>query len=746
MNDLNNRINRITVYILRFSIITVLSFITILIYTNFKPNIFVVDDNYNQWLPIIEKNYDSFLENGRMPVYDFYQMGGMSTADEGYYGQQNAIMFMAYLIGRVLLQNVNTITVYIIILFSLGNICFYSLLRYMRVGVRASILITAMYVTCGAYVAFSYWYYIWGNYLLVPLIIFAITYCVDSKNFFAYIFCGIILAFSLSLGNIQYSFYHYMVVFFIFFVVFLVCRKKEILLKFFSNISIGVLLSAPFLIIQLEASARRASFIDENRLLLFPISSEVIRKFSLVPVNAWLMIKDSSEASLVMIRDRSFCGIPYSYIYVGFLAIGFIGTILLGIYKTTNGKRMNKQIVQYSESVVAGSACAAIFFMLFSMGEEGGVAGLLCRMPVVSQFQLAFKAVFVFVPLCAVSAVYFLRFMLIHIKYKFVALFICMAFIISGGIQNYWILNSGVHTFFRGERVDQKEVASEITEKLQKAEVDLNNYRVVSFLNTKSDDPWEKDTIAMARRNHLVTNNMATRIGAFTLGGYEPSLQMDGFNMCDHIMVVPDYCYDRANAVSTYILMKNFEHMPGYYDKFVRQICDNSVKYLLFKNNESQCKEFIDYIEKHGGIEIENIKELFDDTCIVILKGIPSLCSDSAGMIKLSSTVDSLDFEYKAKKNLDDVRLSFRFDKTLKAFYYDVNNRKNKLNIAEDDNHYIRVSGFPVGESVRVYVEKEDYLATLSIILGYVSFLMLLIMLIGMSIKENFRLEKESIE
>ena len=56
--------------------------------------------------------------------------------------------------------------------------------------------------------SFFYWYYVYNNYLMIPLLL--LTFLKGRGEKWKFCACGILLAFEILLGNVQYTCYHYM--------------------------------------------------------------------------------------------------------------------------------------------------------------------------------------------------------------------------------------------------------------------------------------------------------------------------------------------------------------------------------------------------------------------------------------------------------------------------------------------------------------------------------------------------------
>ena len=79
--------------------VLLLSLLLLWIWTGFEEEAFLIDDNRTQWYPVMEKAYEDVLE-GKIYYYDFYQMKGMSIAEQGYYGIMNPFMLLSYCLAH----------------------------------------------------------------------------------------------------------------------------------------------------------------------------------------------------------------------------------------------------------------------------------------------------------------------------------------------------------------------------------------------------------------------------------------------------------------------------------------------------------------------------------------------------------------------------------------------------------------------------------------------------------------------
>ncbi len=257
-----------------YSAIAVGSVLLFLLYTYSNINSAYADDNILEWGPVIRKCFDSIFAGNGIPYYDFYNYKGLDIFSSGYYGQLNPFMYLSYLISRFLFgYYVNILTVYIIMMYVLGNLVMYRLLSDMGVSDTVKLLSLGAYSSSLIFFEYLYYYFTFNNYFFIPLFVLVISL---SKNHCTKWFApGIILAGSLLLGHIQYSCY-YIMVYCIFQVVFAVQDKSgKPLLPMAVNIVIFAVLNSAFLLSLLNASENRlAAGMDINEFLKRPIYAD----------------------------------------------------------------------------------------------------------------------------------------------------------------------------------------------------------------------------------------------------------------------------------------------------------------------------------------------------------------------------------------------------------------------------------------------------------------------------------------
>ena len=189
--------------------IFVFSILLFLLWGGFDPEMCIVDDNRTQWFPVMEHAYNDFFTSGRISVYDFFQFKGFSVAEQGYYSVMNPLMLLCYVLTHYTPIPLKALTLYTALLFSVGNICFYALCRELKCRLAEALLLTGGYCGISAFTAFFFWYYVYNNYFCIPLLILIFLRGRGKK--WEYCGCGLLLAFEIMLGNVQYTFYHYMI-------------------------------------------------------------------------------------------------------------------------------------------------------------------------------------------------------------------------------------------------------------------------------------------------------------------------------------------------------------------------------------------------------------------------------------------------------------------------------------------------------------------------------------------------------
>lgn len=222
-----------------------------------------VDDNILQWGPVINKAFDNIFSGKGIPYWNFYQYKGINIFSSGYYGLLNPFMYVSYAISHYLLNGfLETLIVYEIIMYIIGNLMMYKILR--TLDLKRSTIIIAMltYSTSVIFFLFSFYYFTFNNYFFMPFLMW--TFIQTNSKRTRYFIPGIVLAFSLLMGHVQFSCY-YVMVYCIFQVVASVQKKKlKELVPLMTNLMIFIGLSSGIIIGSMKVSGDRSLILSGN--------------------------------------------------------------------------------------------------------------------------------------------------------------------------------------------------------------------------------------------------------------------------------------------------------------------------------------------------------------------------------------------------------------------------------------------------------------------------------------------------
>lgn len=222
-----------------------------------------VDDNILQWGPVINKAFDNIFSGKGIPYWNFYQYKGINIFSSGYYGLLNPFMYVSYAISHYLMNGfLETLIVYEIIMYIIGNLMMYKILR--TLDLKRSTIIIAMltYSTSVIFFLFSFYYFTFNNYFFMPFLMW--TFIQTNSKRIRYFIPGIVLAFSLLMGHVQFSCY-YVMVYCIFQVVASVQKKKlKELVPLMTNLMIFIGLSSGIIIGSMKVSGDRSLILSGN--------------------------------------------------------------------------------------------------------------------------------------------------------------------------------------------------------------------------------------------------------------------------------------------------------------------------------------------------------------------------------------------------------------------------------------------------------------------------------------------------
>lgn len=727
-----------------YLIIAVVSIILVLAWGGFQSDAFLIDDNRTQWFPVIEKVYEDLFETGTMPFYNFYLLKGLAIGEPGYYSVTNPFMMLSYLIAHYLPLGFSTVTVYICLQTMLGNLFFYKLCREIKCSYVVSAAATAAYFSCSVFFENSIWYYAFVNYMFVPLLLWAFIRFRGTK--YEYFGCGVILAFDLLMGNVQYTCYNYMV-FCLVCVTMIVFKELKYIKVMLTNIAVGIILSLPFFGLLLSSSGG----LNHSEFLAFDISIIDLFIKSFVPQAAVNSISGSiPEKSAPYLSLMKYMGGIMSVLMIC-LAAGVIHKIKSGRKPVEKRESVLQRISSwavelyrnicssdYQKKAFVGIA-VCIVFLLFVM-NRGLTAYLLNSIPVINKFRYLFKTLFVIVPLLAAIMAYILAKQ--KQKIKAAALAVSIVFSAAGFVNNYFVISSNTELFCQSQThsfEEEKEIADG---HIESSGIDIKNYRTIClFRDIYVNDGEHSNSLSSTFMYYEnMSRNFMAYNEAFSLCAYEMSTPEDRLQQFDKIYDSENYFTVYANAGKIGYFSDSLTECP---QELEAQLISNSVKYILVENTNNKYADEVDYTSEIVELfeNLENVRVLrtgqySENYDLIELEGVNSLCVDeNGGFTELVD--DNMDLLHFTAEGSESYKLSFAFDKNLKVYQMS-GGVKTMLDIAEaeDGNAVIRTNGV----SGEVYLTYDSALCTAAVVMEIVitaAFIAVISILIYLSVRKN---------
>lgn len=719
--------------------------------TGGNPEAFLIDDNRMQWYPVMERAYGELGNGGRICCYDLYQMKGMSIAQQGYYGVMNPFMLLSYIASSLLPGQIPMISLYIGLMVAAGNLVCYLLCRRLGCGQGLAFLMTGAYSTLGCFWAFCYWYYIFNNYLMIPLLVYVFVRC--KKGLISYCACGIVLAVSTYMGNVQYTFYQY-VVFGILCVLMILLKERRYFKILFINVVVSLGLSLPILLLALQASDSFQKYRDffENPVFLNSLLvHSVIPQGILHRRDMGISFMDSS----VMYRKDNMV------LYMGIIAIWLFMSMLLAVSRCISraGKCRNLSELRgkcktaydqaaawtHEQKTIAGLIAAVLFFLSVM---SGGIAAILLHaLPVVRNFRHLFKAVFVAAPLAIMIFAWAvgrkdrgrIRFLTILLTAAFVCVGCFNARAEVWGVDRLYSLQ-----IVRGFAVEKEDAVRMI----EKASMDCKNYRTATFLRF----PWINDEVFNISEN--LSRNFPTAISIFSLAGYENAVSDQKLEAFDAIYTDKEFYTRFANADTTRNFLQSLTQEP---EKTAQQLIDNGVRYLLLDKSgledNQRAQAFMDAklyrdlrseinaaLKELPGIRVVAVKEFNEHYDLVEIDGVNSLCMDGSGERVPLQDPDMQTVTFEAQK-AGEYTLSFSYDSHLQAFLTEKDGTKRPLSIERTENDNILIS--TQGGCGEVTLTYHDPVCTMGFVWEAVVSLVFVALLAGLGSHRMSKINKE---
>ena len=643
---------------------------------NLKFGLFI--DNQTQWLPVIDKAYQTFFQTGRFPTIDFFQMQGMKIYGQGYYGSWNPFMLLAYVLRRYALSflDTNTISVYIVMMIIFGNICCYKIFREAGLSVSHSVLLSVILMSVSIYTVLRYWYYVYNVYFILAWLLLRM---IKRQSCYEY---GAILALSLLMGNIQYTVYLYMVFFVIMMISFLRGEKKALSMLVSNSIWMGFLSSVPALLL-MQASSSSVAFSESSSLYYSSAVHPVMWGiFSWIPAtllgDAGTIFEEKVYSGILMPDTTEFPGIN------GF----YMGAVLCAAVIFVIQHKMYKRDRLYTISCACVGAAGIL--LLLSFGKAGILAIFAEQIPFLNRFRILAKYLVVLPPLLLPCTALVLR----EKKPKRnVYLGIILVFLVSGLIQNREL------TFHVVKAQPQISV-----ERLKELDADYGNYRIVGFTSPSEmffvyphwEDYNEREKISLEEK---FANNMGSSANIITSGGYDTVFDYEQFKMSDAVLGLGEGLSDTEFSCRNLVNEEHFflkEYNPENIDyhknieRLRHQLVANSIKYFIFSKDSVYIQEFYDLLEEMK-MEIEWQQPFMEHTVIISVKGIDSIVRTAEGD-KVDATVemDRITFEIEDSR---EIRAAMYYDKDLQVTLTDENGKTRRLATFPDADGHMIIAG-----------------------------------------------------
>ena len=687
---------------LLFFVVVICSILLVSFYVGFDIGMYSEDDNINQWGPIVEKTFDTLFEEGYFPTIDYYQYKGFICIDEGVYGILNPIMFFCYLISKfVLSRAIDTISLYVLLCFAFGNGFQYLLLKKCRFSTKIALLTVLLLASSTPFVYFAFWYNVMNIYLMVPILLITLIYM--DKGRLGYYMSGVVLAFGLQLGHVQYDFYLYIIFGFVSIVLVLFYDRK-LIRKVMSNLGTAILLSMPSLYAMLLANGRRNETNSSGSMFDWALSPVQQFIYSIFPkiVTDNVSILDSLwkfESGL----ERTKC------VYTPLYLIGYILLLWVCFIKLIRFVKQNKELElkDFKHSIKKqcksfekneyylllfgiGIVLSSLFFINYALGEDGIVAIVLNQIPVINSFRFALKAVFTYIPLLVVPTAFLIKIVLKKYKNNRLKQYIIMCLlllIVLVGVFNNFDTNTNGKNLWTGrpgnlDIFEARDVALQI---MEDSRIRKNEFRLISILNT-SLGSYRREKDIIATEGPFYSRNRSTMVESYSLAGHDVAADDIVYESCSSIFAENKESFATVVGVSGNDILMNSTNQK-YCEKLENQIKSNSVKYVVIQKDGEALENLVNIFERMETVSIISRKDYDEYNIILELDGIRPLCSnDDDKSFPLMNDMGRL------RANVDDsknIYLSFMYREEMQGSLISEDGQKHRIALSADQNGHI---------------------------------------------------------
>lgn len=719
-----------------------------------RQTLFMNDDNGLQFIPIFESAISQFINTGRLPQYNFYQLKGFDIVYSGYYGFSNPIMYIAYFLRDFFSS---TAVSYYFLSILLGNFFNFFLVRKLGANQLWSILFVVAYTMSAVFFNYSYWYYSINNFWIYPLFFLLLISFSNNKRAFSYFVYGILMSVSLYMGNAQFAFYFWIFVILVMITYWIIQGDKRWIIAVVSNCIVSAVSSTPALV-ALWKCAQSSPVYSSRGAAFFGGSQELY--YYLLTTNF-----TSQGCNIV--------------IYVLFL----VGLVLLGW-------KLIKRRCEHNEVISLGTIVATLFFISFLTGQNGIVAPILFKVPVISGFRYLFKILLVlpgcYLFLAANTYVDIVK----HLKnIKIAGAFaVCTLFILYGSFLTS--KNAVIEFGFSEPYWIKPMIFSDGNyENIQNHKVDLSNYRYINLINL-SDVENENYYMRTHDIDALILGNTGTSERLFSLGGYDNtynemaqksaeklylstnidvdhsdemfsvrntvSLGVVLWNICNQNSICdaiekymdinyPDMTYDIENVVydmdsfgfirsvcipctnvnESIILTEEDVHWTEYYDEeILNQLIHNGIKYMLFDCSDKAAIEDFLYDTKNSNIVFSDITEISENMGMIeLLNNVNAVVVNQDGE-KLDNLSSMDQMEVCVSETDTECHFSLVYSPKIKC-HFRTKNLDREIPVQMDEYGDMWVDLSDVSEKGIITLVYYRVLDTAFIVLGFLSFSLL---------------------
>lgn len=641
-----------------------------------NPNIFCYDDNAVQWLPVIDDVYSNFFRTGSINYWNYYLMSGINILETGIYSIVNPLMFVSYIINHIFNVS-NTITVYMVLTLSCGLSVYNYTFKKLDIEWLYRYTILFCMLGCSAYWRFGHWYYVVNN-VLIGALIFAFFSLYLEKNKVNKFYIGVVLGFSIYLGNVQYTIMWYLVFALVMLCLFILNKEIQNIICIITNVITGCVLSLPQIILFLR-SKNNTTFEGKNSSFFeFPLSLHNMIVHGLIPDVLLETVNGTT------INEHYF---SYGFYFIGLFLICFI----FAFYLLTKDNKREK-----GDNICLSYLIVTVFFILWVLGKRGIVALIMYQIPIINSFRYLQKIYFVIIQMLVAPTIY------VVIKYKknrvkvicAIGLVLSLINIISfGGI---------------GES-PRKETAL-----VKSEDIDVDNYKVLTILGQDGDFLSKVQNYFVDEK--VLIRNFPAFYHVYSVGGYNLSFTEEQYGVVSELMqnepIFSQYAYANACNANEFVLN----------DQSINQIKNNAVKYVI-TDSENIILDFKDNIQ----IECSKIVDIGDGYQVIVLDKVDSIVSvrETGQELDFINSGNILQINSSDVENCN-LNIKFIYNELYKA-YYDDGECMRQLEISSDENGFINICCDTINVDY-IYLEYKDIISELTILSSIITmFLMVFV-------------------